>query len=123
MPLPNAYGPGAQPGLSAEEEIAYSVINEILPALRQLLAVLDSLSQTWNTPGNDIPDKIVTAAQSGQPLAGYAADDWARWGQIFLAVGTFLDTPATVTLPGGATDQTTPRAVLQRRYVKQEAQA
>jgi hypothetical protein len=118
MPLPNAYGPGAQPGLSAEEEIAYSVIQTILPTLREFLALLDSLSQTWNTPGNDIPQKIVAAATAGEPLAGYSAADWVRWGQTFLGLGVFLDTPMTITLPGGATEQTTPRATLQRRYVK-----
>jgi len=122
MPLPNAYGPGAQPGLSAEEEIAYSVNYEILPALRQLLAVLDSLSQTWNTPGNDIPQKILAAAQAGQPLAGYSPADWVRWGQTFLGVQVYLDTPQTLTKPDGSTEQTTPRATLQRRYVKANAQ-
>ena len=118
MPLPNAYGPGAQAGLSAEEEIAYSVIFEILPALRQFLALLDSTSQTWNTPGNDIPQKIVAAAMAGQPLAGYSPDDWARWGQTFLGLQTDLDAPRMVVLPSGPTEDTTQRAVLQRRYVK-----
>lgn len=118
MPLPNAYGPGAQAGLSAEEEIAYSVIQTILPTLREFLALLDSLSQTWNTPGNDIPDKIVAAAQAGESLAGYSPADWVRWGQTFLGLGVFLGTPMSITLPGGETEQTTPRATLQRRYVK-----
>lgn len=122
MPLPNAYGPGAQAGLSAEDEIAYSVIQTILPTLREFLALLDSLSQTWNTPGNDIPQKIVAAATAGEPLASYSPADWVRWGQTFLGLGVFLDTPMSITLPGGATEQTTPRATLQRRYVKVDAQ-
>ena len=118
MPLPNAYGPGAQAGLSAEEEIAYMVVYVILPGLREQLAQIDSLSQTWNTPGNDIPQKIIAAAMAGQPLAGYSPDDWARWGQTFLGVQTDLDAPRTITLPSGATENNTERAVLQRRYVK-----
>jgi len=109
---------GRSVGLSAEDEIALSVIQTILPTLREFLALLDSLSQTWNTPGNDIPDKIVAAATAGQPLAGYSPADWVRWGQTFLGLGVFLDTSMTITLPGGATEQTTPRATLQRRYIR-----
>jgi hypothetical protein len=112
---------GARVGLSAEEEIAQTVIGSILPSLRTMLEALTSLSQVWNTPGNDIPAKIMAAAQAGQPLAGYSPNTWAEWGQVFLAVEEFLDTPTTVALPDGSTLNTTPRAALQKRYVQAQA--
>ena len=103
-------------GLPAEEAIPRTVIYEILPQLEAMLVALGRLQKIWNTPQNAVPDKIIAAAQAGQPLGGYAAADWVRWGETLLALNTFLATPIEITLPNGTVETVTPESVLLTRY-------
>lgn len=112
MPLPNAYGPNYT-GLSASEEIAERVQTEMLPTLRAALSDLRSLQEVWMI--NGMTQQVDAALLSDTPIAGYAAADWAAWGTVLTALLAWLDTPIVAL---GAT----PRAVLQKRYVKEGAQ-
>lgn len=107
---------GSTLGLSAEETIARQVIYTVLPALEEMLITLGRLSKVWNTPQNQIPEKIAAAAGAGQALAGYDPADWIRWGEALLALNVFLATPIEVTLPDGTTEQRTPESYLLTRY-------
>lgn len=109
-------GPGSTLGLSAEETIARQVVYTVLPALEEMLITLGRLSRVWNTPQNEIPQKIGTAAATGQTLAGYSPADWIRWGEALLALNVFLATPITVTLPDGTQESRTPESYLLTRY-------
>ena len=103
-------------GLPAEDAIPRTVIYEVLPQLEAMLVTLGKLQKVWNTPQNAVPAKIMAAALAGQPLGGYAPDDWARWGQTLLALNVFLGTPVTIQLPDGSTETVTPESVLLTRY-------
>lgn len=110
----------ATTGMAAEEAIPRQVVHQVLPALEDLLFVLGRLQKVWNVPQNAIPAKIMAAAQAGQPLGGYSAADWARWGQTLLALDVFLQTPITLTLPDGTQETVTPESVLLTRYTPME---
>lgn len=119
--LPPGVIPGpASTGMAAEDTIARQVIHQVLPALEDLLFTLARLQKIWNVPQNAIPEKIVKAAQAGQPLGGYAPADWARWGQTLLALDTFLQTPVKLQLPDGSTEEVTPESVLLTKYTPME---
>ena len=107
---------GSTLGLSAEETIARQVVYTVLPSLEEMLITLGRLSKVWNAPQNQIPEKIAQAAGAGQPLAGYDAADWIRWGEALLALNAFLATPITITLPDGSQETGTPESYLLTRY-------
>ena len=83
-------------GLPAEEEIARKVIYKIMPDLRNLLAQVRDLSAAWNTPANNIPEKIKEAHAAGEPLAGFDPHAWDEWGQTFLGIMTMIEVSATI---------------------------
>lgn len=114
MPLPNAYGPGYI-GLSASDEIAERVQNEMLPTLREALKDLRALQEVWLV--NGMAEQVVAAvtATPPTPIAGYAAADWAAWGTVLTELLGWLDTPI-------AALGVTPRQILQKRYVKAGAE-
>jgi len=107
--------------MSAEEAIPRTVVFEVLPQLEAMLVTLGKLQRVWNTPQNAIPAKIGAAAMAGQPLGGYAAADWVRWGETLLALNVFLATPIEITLPNGTTETVTPESVLLTRYTPVQA--
>lgn len=109
--------PGASTvGLPAEEAIPRQVVYDVLPKLEDMLTTLGKLQRVWNTPQNGIPAKIMAAAMAGQALGNFSPADWARWGQTLLALDVFLQTPITLQLPDGSTEQVTPESVLLTRY-------
>lgn len=107
-------------GMSAEETIARQVVHEVLPGLEELLFKLARLQRVWNTPGNNIPGKIVAAAQAGQPLAQFSPADWARWGQGLEKLQGALAETFTVKLPDGGAEDTTLEDLLLTKYVPME---
>jgi len=109
MPLPNAFGPNYM-GLSASEEIAERVQQEMLPTLRAALSDLRALQEVWLV--NGMAQAVGAAVQAGTPIAGYAAADWAAWGTVLTELLGWLDEPI-------ATIGATPRQILQKRYVKE----
>lgn len=94
--------------LTAEEEIAARVQQQVLPALRSEFKELGDLQQVWIV--NGIEAKVTAAAAAGEPLAGYSAADWATWGEVLRQLMTWLNTP--IAALGGAT----PGQVLIKRY-------
>lgn len=111
MPIPLTYD--IQPGLSAADEIAQTVQLEMLPTLRAALKDLRALQEVWLV--NGMAQQVAAAVVAGTPIAGYAATDWAAWGTVLTELLAWLDTPIVAL---GAT----PRQILQKRYVKEEAQ-
>lgn len=77
--------------VSAEEEIAARVQQQVLPALRTELKELTDLQNVWLV--NGIEAKVAAAAAANQPLAGYSAADWATWGEVLRQLMTWLATP------------------------------
>lgn len=119
--LPPGVIPGpASTGMAAEDIIARQVIHQVLPALEDLLFVLARLQAVWNTPQNGVPEKIVSAAKAEQPLAGYSAFDFARWGGALKGLEVFLKTPIKIELPDGSTEEVTPESVLLTKYTPME---
>lgn len=104
---------------AAEQEIADRVMGEALPTLRSALTMLGELQQVWLAPGNDIMNKINTAAAAGGTLAGYPATVWLAWGAVLTSLLAFLDVPVEFTLPDNSTVEITPRNALLTRYVKE----
>jgi len=94
--------------VTAEEEIAARVQQQVLPALRSEFKELGDLQQVWIV--NGIEAKVLAAATAGEPLAGYSAADWATWGEVLRQLMTWLNTP--IEALGGAT----PGQVLVKRY-------
>ena len=94
---------------TAEQEIAETVMSEILPSLRKLLAGLHAMQEVWLV--NGIAAKIEAAAVAGEPLAGYAPSVWVAWGTVFTETLAFLDVPI-------ASLDKTPRQVLLTRYTR-----
>ena len=120
MIAPRIISGPATPGMSAEDTIALPVIHQVLPALEDLLFVLARLQAVWNTPQNGVPEKIVSAAKAEQPLAGYSAFDFARWGGALKGLEVFLKTPIKIELPDGSTETVTPESVLLTKYTPME---
>lgn len=94
--------------LTAEEEIAARVQQQVLPALRTELKELGDLQQVWLV--NGIEAKVAAAAAAGESLAGYSVADWAVWGEVLRQLQTWLETPIAE-LSG-----LTPGQALIRRY-------
>ena len=113
MPIPLTYD--VQPGLSAEDEIAQTVMLEMLPTLRSALKDLRALQEVWLVNGMAQQVAAAVAATPPTPIAGYAAADWAAWGTVLTELLAWLDTPI-------ASIGVTPRQILQKRYVKEGAQ-
>lgn len=99
--------------VSAEEEIAARVQQQVLPALRTQLKELGDLQSVWLV--NGIEAKVEAAALAGTPLAGYSAADWATWGEVLRQLMTWLETP--IESLGGAT----PGQALIKRYTAVQA--
>ena len=94
--------------VAPEIEIAARVQSQMLPGLRQQLRDLRDLQEIWIV--NGLSDTVTAHVEAGEPLAGYAALDWAAWGEVLRQLMTWLDTPIA-TLAGA-----TPRQVLVKRY-------
>lgn len=77
--------------LTAEEEIAARVQQQVLPALRAEFKELGDLQQVWLV--NGIEAKVLAAAAAGEPLAGYSAATWATWGEVLRQLMSWLATP------------------------------
>ena len=99
--------------VTAEEEIAVRVQQQVLPALRTQLKELGDLQSVWLV--NGIEAKVEAAALAGEPLAGYSAADWATWGEVLRQLMTWLETP--IEALGGAT----PGQALIKRYTAVQA--
>jgi len=100
---------GRATGLSAQEEIALTVMTEMLPTLRSALSDLRALQEVWLI--NGMAAQVAAAVQANTPIAGYAAADWAAWGTVLTELLAWLDAPI-------ASIGATPRMILQKRYVK-----
>lgn len=94
--------------VAPEVEIAARVQAQMLPGLRQQLRDLRDLQEIWIV--NGLSDTVTAHVVSGEPLAGYAALDWAAWGEVLRQLMEWLDTP--IAELAGAT----PRQVLIKRY-------
>lgn len=95
---------------TAEQEIAETVMSEMLPSLRKLLAGLQAMQEVWLV--NGIAAKIEAAATASEPLAGFSPAAWVRWGTVFTETLAFLDVPI-------ASIGATPREVLITRYTRE----
>lgn len=95
--------------LTAEEELALRVQEQVLPTLRRQLTELSELQTIWIV--NGIEGKIEAAMQADELLAGYAAADWFAWGEALRQLQTMIATP--IEALGGATLA----QVLIKRYV------
>lgn len=109
------YEPGTQP---AEEIIARSVVENILPSLRAMLSMLGETSSAWTTGRNKIQEKILQAAAAGEPLAGYDPKDWTVWGQLLSVFNTILETEQTVNYPDRTYELMTLREAINTVYNK-----
>lgn len=94
--------------VAPEVEIIARVQAQMLPTLRSALKDLRELQEIWIV--NGISETVAAHVLSGEPLAGYAAADWAAWGEVLRQLMTWLDTP--IAELGNAT----PRQVLVKRY-------
>ena len=94
--------------IAPEVEIAARVQGQMLPGLRVALRDLRELQEIWIV--NGLSETVAAHVVSEEPLAGYAALDWAAWGEVLKALMTWLDTP--IAELGNAT----PRQVLVKRY-------
>ena len=94
--------------IAPEVEIAARVQGQMLPGLRQQLRDLRDLQEIWIV--NGVSDTVAAHVASGEPLASYAALDWAAWGEVLRQLMEWLDTP--IAELAGAT----PRQVLIKRY-------
>lgn len=94
--------------MTAEEEIAARVQQQVLPALRSEFKELADLQQVWIV--NGIEAKVTAATMADEPLAGYSAADWATWGEVLRQLMTWLNTPIE------ALNDATPGQVLVKRY-------
>lgn len=110
---------GGATATTAEQEIANSVMLEVLPGLRGMLTMLGEMQEIWLAPGNDINGKIAAAATTGTTLAGYSPDAWLAWGAVLTALQAFLVTEIEFILPDGSTAAMTPKNVLLTRYVQE----
>ena len=102
------------PDVPAADEIAQSVMVDMLPALGKAFADLKAIQEVWLV--NDINGLIEASAKTGEALAGYSAKTWAEWGTAFTATLEALDTP--IESIGKLTKQ-----VLLTRYTKAAATA
>lgn len=103
-------------GNTAADEIAAKTM-ELFASLRNDYLLMGEINEIWLA--NDIGAQIVTAAQSGETLAGYSPAMWARWGALLPAVQGFLNADYATTLPDGSIDTETPRQTLMRRYTQE----
>lgn len=103
-------------GNTAADEIATKTM-ELFTALRNGYLLMGEINEIWLA--NDISGQIVTAAQSGETLAGYSPAVWARWGALLPAVQAFLNADYAATLPDGSISTETPRQTLMRRYAQE----
>ena len=87
--------------VAPEVEIAARGQAQMLPGLRKL-------QEIWLV--NGLSETVAAHVVSGEPLAGYAALDWAAWGEVLRQLMEWLDTP--IAELAGAT----PRQVLVKRY-------
>jgi hypothetical protein len=94
--------------VAPEVEIAARVQAQMLPGLRTALRDLRELQEIWLV--NGLSETVAAHVVSGEPLAGYAALDWAAWGEVLRQLMEWLDTP--IAELAGAT----PRQVLVKRY-------
>ena len=94
--------------VAPEIEIAARVQAQMLPGLRQQLRDLRDLQEIWIV--NGLSDTVTAHVVSGEPLAGYAALDWAAWGEVLRQLMEWLDTPIAELADA------TPRQVLIKRY-------
>lgn len=99
--------------VAPEVEIVARVQQQMLPTLRSALKDLRELQEIWIV--NGMSDLVAAHVVSGEPLAGYAALDWAAWGEVLRQLMTWLDTP--IAELGDAT----PRQVLVKRYTAVQA--
>jgi len=120
MIAPIGSGMSGLPGASAEEEIAYQVIQRIMPQLRALLAEVRNLSEAWNTPANGIPAKIAAAHAAEATLAGYDPHAWDEWGQAFMAIMGMIASPQTIiySTEEPETAQKSAAEIVATRYVR-----
>ena len=94
--------------VAPEVEIVARVQQQMLPTLRSALKDLRELQEIWIV--NGMSELVAAHVVSGEPLAGYAALDWAAWGEVLRQLMTWLDTPIA------ALGDATPRQVLVKRY-------
>lgn len=94
-----------------EVELASKITGEILPGMRRLFSTMSAMQVDWQD--NGMGDIIAQAAASQQPVAGFAPEVWAQWGETFAAWQAWMETE------NAALAGETPRSVLMRRYVAQ----
>lgn len=110
---------GLQPGeVQPEFRLALAIVGAILPNLKGTLAILDATSGEWTAPRNRIGEKMQAAFETGQPLAGYAAEDWAIWGVMLQKLNAFLEEGFTTQYPDGSSETITPRQVINTTFTK-----
>lgn len=107
---------GGTGNATAAEEVAAKTM-ALFAALRDAYLLMGEINVIWLD--NDISDQVLARALAGQPLAGYGAEMWARWGALLPVVQAFLNTNYSTVLPNGATVTETPRQTFVRRYVQE----
>ena len=106
---------GAATG-GVEAELA-SMIMSLFVGLRAAYAQMNEINDVWLA--NGMSERIVAAAQAGEPLAGYSVEAWATWGAILPVAMGFLTGSYVAQLPDGSTRTETPKQVLLRRYTQE----
>ena len=90
-------------------EFAETIVGEFLPGLRNLYLKMIGMQVEWQD--EEFQAALAEAALSGEMLAGFSAETWAKWGKSLLLLQNFLEAPQDEL--GGAPMKT----VLLRRYV------
>ena len=101
----NAIGVSERP---MAEEFVQEIVTEFLPGLRKLYLAMVAMQAQWQD--EDFQAALAEAALSGEPLAGFPADTWAKWGNALILLQQFIEQKSE-TLDGE-----TLRTVLMRRY-------
>lgn len=74
-----------------EQELAQTIITQILPALRELYGKLVAMQVQWHD--EDFQAALADAAKNGTLLAGFPAETWQAWGVALLAFQEYSQTP------------------------------
>lgn len=93
------------------EELAKTIITEMLPPLRDLYKRMVGIQVEWLT--DDLQEPLATAAANNTLLAGHSAATWEGWGKLLLKLQVWLETPDADL--GGKT----PKDLLFKKYVAQ----
>lgn len=74
-----------------QDRLARTIPGELIPALKQVYKDLLGISAEWQQKA--FQAALKDAAENGTLLAGFPAEVWIIWGELFLSVLQMLNTP------------------------------